>query len=95
MSNHDEDGNLIIELDDDQQDALEAANTEGQGGFQSLMERLQDGYDEDENTLTISEKDQERLPRYADDYGNGGWEDQIEAIVGDELDDLREAREDD
>tara|TARA_Y100001954_G_C15648904_1_gene521618 strand:+ start:206 stop:511 length:306 start_codon:yes stop_codon:yes gene_type:complete len=76
---------MVIELSDEQIDAVKEGNTEGEGGFQSLISSLQGNLDEDEGTLTLDEEQQERVPRYAKDYGQGGWEDQLTEMVGEEL----------
>lgn len=55
---------------------------QGQGGFQSLMEKLQSQYDSSSGDITLDEGDLERIPRYAFDYGNGGWENRIAGIFG-------------
>lgn len=54
--------------------------TEGEGGFQSLLEKLQVQLDSNTSMLRLENGDLERIPRYAFDYGNGGWEDRLKRI---------------
>ncbi len=54
--------------------------TEGEGGFQSLLVRLQRNTDRRTGELCLAEQDLERIPRYAFDYGNGGWENMLRDI---------------
>ena len=53
---------------------------EKDGGWQSLIGRLQKGVNQSTGALTIIDKDLERIPRYASDYGNGGWENTLKEI---------------
>jgi hypothetical protein len=53
----------------------------GQGGWQSLLRKLQKQIDG--NTLTLSEDDSRRILRYILSYGSGGWQDRLAAIAGD------------
>jgi hypothetical protein len=48
--------------------------TRSNGGFQSLLCKLQDQLDRGTLEITLSDSDLERIHRYAFDYGNGGWE---------------------
>lgn len=52
----------------------------GQGGWQSLLRKLQKQIDG--NTLTLSEDDSRRILRYILSYGSGGWQDRLAAIAG-------------
>jgi hypothetical protein len=52
----------------------------GQGGWQSLLRKLQRQIDG--NTLTLSEDDSRRILRYILSYGSGGWQDRLAAIAG-------------
>ena len=45
--------------------------TAGDGGFQSLLVRLQGNCDQSTGELHLSGNDLEKIPRYAFDYGNG------------------------
>ncbi len=54
---------------------------EGRGGYQSLLEELQNGVQPD-GSITINDMQLERIPRYAFDYGNGGWEDRLTGVFG-------------
>ena len=48
--------------------------TSQDGGFQSLLVRLQGNINRTTGELPLSDQDLERIARYAFDYGNGGWE---------------------
>lgn len=48
--------------------------TASDGGWQSLLVKLQSQYDESTMVIQLDDSDLERIPRYAFDYGNGGWE---------------------
>lgn len=52
----------------------------GQGGFQSLMRRLQGQYRAGTQELRISEDDLADVQNYAFDYNQGGWENDLKAI---------------
>lgn len=52
----------------------------GQGGWQSLLRKLQKQIDG--NTLTLTEDDSRRILRYILSYGSGGWQDRLAAIAG-------------
>jgi len=54
--------------------------TAGDGGFQSLLVRLQGNCDQSTGELHLSGNDLEKIARYAFDYGNGGWEDRLTSI---------------
>ena len=54
--------------------------TPGQGGFQDLLERLQQRLDTHTGELTLTDADLERIRRYAFKYGKGGWEDRLIAM---------------
>ena|ERR1035441_4842349 len=54
--------------------------TQRNGGYQSLLVRLQRNTDRTTGALTLTTKDLERIPRYAFDYGNGGWEGRLMGI---------------
>jgi hypothetical protein len=51
----------------------------GQGGWQSLVRRLQRQVDGD--VLSLTEEDQERILHYLLSYGTGGWQDRIAGLV--------------
>ena len=51
----------------------------GQGGWQSLLRKLQKQIKG--NTLTLSEDDSRRILRYILSYGSGGWQDRLAAIA--------------
>ena len=50
------------------------------GGWQSLLVKLQDQFDPTSMQITVDDRDLERIPRYAFDYGNGGWEGRLSGI---------------
>jgi hypothetical protein len=52
----------------------------GQGGWQSLLRKLQKQING--NTLTLTEDDSRRILRYILSYGSGGWQDRLAAIGG-------------
>lgn len=59
----------------------------GQGGFQSLLRRIQNQISDEK--LVLNESDAERLIRYASQYGGGGFQarlgrivDQVRAVLG-------------
>lgn len=55
-------------------------STKGDGGFQSLMVKLQTRTNQTTGELILMPSLLERIPRYAFDYGNGGWENRLMAI---------------
>ncbi len=60
--------NEMTELD------LEAV---GDGGFQTLIRRLQTNLNRGTGEIEISDADVVRLRRYCTDYGQGGWQDRL------------------
>lgn len=52
----------------------------GQGGWQSLLRKLQKQIKDD--TLTLTEDDSRRILRYILSYGSGGWQDRLATIAG-------------
>ncbi len=54
----------------------------GEGGFQSLLLRLQEKLDPTTNELELDDGDLEAIPRYAFDYGGGGFEQRLVKIFG-------------
>lgn len=55
-------------------------HVEGQGGWQSLFRRLQDGYDPKTGEITVSDDDVDRLRGYCNEYGDGGWQGRLRQI---------------
>jgi hypothetical protein len=51
----------------------------GQGGFQSLMRKLQ--HQLEDRHLDVSRDDVERLRRYAAAYGSGGFQHRIKSVI--------------
>lgn len=54
--------------------------TEGKGGFQKLLVRLQKKLNYATQELILNDQDLEEMPRYAFDYKNGGWETRLITI---------------
>ena len=52
------------------------------GGFQSLMVRLQKRVARATGRLTLTADDLRRIQAYAFNYGNGGWEDRLTRAFG-------------
>lgn len=57
-------------------------NTRTQGGFQSLLVKLQEQVDRVTNRLFITGDDFERIRRYAFRYKSGGWQTRLKSIFG-------------
>ena len=51
----------------------------GQGGYQSLLARLQGNLDG--NILRLTRTDCERVVRYATQYGEGGFQTRLQSII--------------
>ena len=60
----------------------QSPSTSQDGGFQSLLVRLQEKIDRGTGALPLTQKDIERIGRYAFDYGNGGWESRLTGAFG-------------
>ena len=63
----------------------QAAATEGDGGWQSLIVGLQKKCNRPTGAISLTARDRERIRRYAFKYGNGGWESRLVAIFGHHL----------
>ncbi len=63
----------------DEQKALLSKPVQGQGGYQSLLRRLQGSMVGDELALTLA--DAERLIRSSESYGSGGFQDRLRSIL--------------
>lgn len=50
------------------------------GGWQSLLVKLQNQFNPTTMEITLDDRDLERIPRYAFDYGNGGWEGRLSGV---------------
>jgi len=59
--------------------------TASDGGWQSLLVKLQNEYDPATMLITLDATDLERIPRYAFDYRNGGWESRLIGVFGRQL----------
>lgn len=73
-----------VRLNEDEQKEL-AREAAGSGGFQSLIEALQQKLDPITGHLALSTSDLEKIGRYAFDYGNGGFEGRLRKIFEREL----------
>lgn len=56
--------------------------SKGDGGFQSLLVRLQEKVDVGTNSLSLTEADLNRIQKYASEHGRGGWQSRLQAIFG-------------
>lgn len=70
---------MRIDLADDDLEQL-MRPVRGQGGWQSLVRRLQRQVSG--HVIELSEEDQRRILHSLLSYGTGGWQDRIAAIVG-------------
>ena len=73
---------MIVKLNESERSELflQASDSAGQGGFQSLMVKLQDKFNDKTMTLLLTKQDLERIPRYAFNYSKGGWESRLRRI---------------
>ena len=55
-------------------------STASDGGYQSLLIKLQNQLNRDTGAITLYADDLRRIPEYAYCYGQGGWQDRLEAI---------------
>ena len=70
---------MRIQLTDDDLEQL-MRPVRGQGGWQSLVRRLQRQVSG--NLVELSEEDQRRILHYLLSYGTGGWQDRIAGLAG-------------
>jgi len=70
---------VIIELTPDEVDLL-SRPIHGQGGFQSLLHRLQSQLN-DESQLTLRISDVRQIVRYWARYGTGGFQGRLGAVL--------------
>ena len=77
----------IVTLTSDEIEFLDrqSPGTRQDGGFQSLLVRLQENTNRMTGELALSDRDLERIARYAFDYGNGGWESRLVGAFGSTL----------
>ena len=68
---------MRMQLNDDEYERFRRP-VRGQGGFQTLLHRIQSGINPDTKVLEISEEDLEKLIRYSFDYGDGGFQGRTE-----------------
>lgn len=75
---------MIIYLSQFEQSILFRQNpkTRKDGGWQSLLVKLQKQTNLRTGIIYLTPKDIERIHRYAFKYGNGGWEDRLTSIFG-------------
>ncbi|GHV22856.1 hypothetical protein AGMMS49959_14440 [Planctomycetales bacterium] len=52
----------------------------GNGGFQSLIKKLQKQFDPQTKELILQDCDLEKIPRYAFDHKGGGWQSRLKMI---------------
>ncbi len=71
-------GEIVVELTPDQVDFLNR-RLRGQGGYQSLLARLQSNINR--NFLRLTQDDCEKVVRYATQYGQGGFQERLKSIV--------------
>lgn len=62
------------------------AQPEGQGGFQGLIEKLQNSVDKDTGRIYVSQDDVERIKDYHNKYGGGGFQGRLAQIFGSHID---------
>lgn len=72
----------FIVLNEDERSALFAQNPASarDGGFQSVMVRLQQQYRPGSQELRLTDDDIEAIQRYAFDFKQGGWQTRLLAI---------------
>ena len=61
---------------------IQAPATKGDGGFQSLLVKLQEKCDRTTGTIRLSTDDRRRIKMYAFKYNKGGWENRLIATFG-------------
>lgn len=59
---------------------------EGQGGFQGLIEKLQNSVDADTGRIYVSQDDVARIKDYHNKYGGGGFQGRLIQIFGSHFD---------
>lgn len=59
---------------------------EGQGGFQGLLEKLQNSVDKDTGRIYVSQDDVARIKDYHNKYGGGGFQGRLVHIFGSHID---------
>lgn len=70
---------MRIQLSDEDLEQL-MRPVRGQGGWQSLVRRLQRQVDG--NVIELTENDQQRILHYLLSYGTGGWQDRLAGVAG-------------
>ncbi|HHY03979.1 MAG TPA: hypothetical protein GX534_02165 [Thermoanaerobacterales bacterium] len=53
----------------------------GQGGFQSLIRKLQRQYSREEQTLVLDYSDIKKMINYSQNYGQGGFQGKLSTIL--------------
>lgn len=69
---------IVVRLEPEQMEFLQRP-LRGQGGYQTLLARLQDNMDGDR--LRLTRTDCERVVRYGTRYGQGGFQTRLQSIV--------------
>lgn len=71
-------------LNDGERDALfrQDPATASDGGWQSLLVKLQNQTDSNTGEIRVYDDDARRIRQYAFNYGNGGWENRLTATFG-------------
>ena len=59
---------------------IQNPSTESDGGFQSLMVKLQNKLDPNTRSISLTVDELERIQRCAFKYNNGGWQTRLLAI---------------
>lgn len=75
---------IDVDLNANEIEALfrQPTETKQDGGFQSLLIKLQTKTDMSTGKLQLTDDDLERIPRYAFDHKNGGWQNRLRSIFG-------------
>jgi hypothetical protein len=75
---------MVVTLNPDEVTILfrQDPKTKGDGGYQSLLVKLQKRVDPTTRAIDLKFNDLEKIARYAFDYGHGGWEDRLVSIFG-------------
>lgn len=73
---------MIIYLKPEEMSSLFSQNpsTESEGGFQSLLVRLQRKTNKPIGIINLSDEDIADIIRYSKAYGSGGWENTLKQI---------------
>jgi len=74
---------ISMKVDISKKDALAFVNKEinGQGGFQTLLKRIREGFNATTKILKIDRADAKKIVKYATSFGQGGFQDRLAPIV--------------